>query len=827
MRKSLFSFLGAGVLALSSLVATSFAYVHTKVAPASSPSAQTSSASSSTATTATYALLALARAKSFTVTYTDSNSETGESPTYSDVYSIEGGYLQRSWESQTYALLQGLVTQHGNKYVYGVKKTDQGYVPSTVLLQADPNQTGVNVPMQTIESVQKVDDLLTISDLAGKIKSDAEGAYTDDTDVIFDLVSAAHLGSYVGGNYIQRVRLTPQSDGSLTIKLQKKSGLGSYGDYLSDPNENTITYSKLNSSSIAELADFVKTYKMNDKTLADEAPSVVKNLTGENIRITSKMYFVKDGESITAESAPDNTTTFELSHDNIKLSVDNAASKANGSQFYHRGNLDKAEQKVLLGNNTVQSNVSGEDFDTFVVRPWDVATSQLPYFVQDTTDTTLYHYYGIIPDTFFQNFTQLSENIGYVDSLSLRVVNGVASQMVTQGPQSVNDLGEAGHLEVHTTIENTDANPLKDLVTYVSDATDIGDFQKAMDYLKNPTENFSIVSTYAAQGGDWGIAPAAEGGEVDPGMGEGGQSGGGNTLIYDKANDILLRENGSQTEGWVGKDGKVVNFRVFVDNNAQTEEESFLPKAVSAPVTGESTLDNLSFFNDSKFDLNANLVQKDASQSDATSSYYVLKNNGEDLTDVAYHILGSSNLNYIYNKSLWFGIQDGRFLQSGFDSGGPLGAATDNVAFSYGAEAKALTSLQIQKIKNMADWVQPKSWKDESINMYEELVSVFGEAAFVDAIPYLYDPAYSGFWLSENTGTNSFTFFATNMNPSNLNQAALYQAKYTALLLSLGFKKTIVPYATGGTGTFYVKGNMQIRPSDAENNGILVRKTVE
>lgn len=817
MKKSLFALLAVGIVTLSSVSAKPLAGTAASPAASSSQGIQADQAAS-----AVYALLDLARAKSFTVTYVDTGS------TFNDVYSIEGGYLQRSWEQQTYALLDGLVSQYGAKYVYGVKKTEKGWAPTTVLLQADPNQTGKNVPMQTIESVEKVDDLLTVPDLAGKVKVDEEGAYTDDTDIIYDLVAAAHLGSYVGGSYIQRVRLTPNKDGSLTIRLQRLAGLGTYEDFSSDPSENEITYSKLNESSIQDLADFVKTYKMGTKSLADAGSDVVKPFTGENIKVTSKLYFVPDGQTVDASSEAQDTTVFEFSHDNIKLTVDNAASRANGSQFYHRGDLDEAEQQVLLGDNTVKSNPTGNDFDTFVTRPGQAAEAELPYFIQDAADNSVYHYYGIDPDTFFQNFTQLSESIGYVDSLDVKVENGVVSQMVTSGPQSQDGNGNPGHLEVHTTIENTDAAPLGELKPYAIADGDNADFKAALDFLKNPTENFSIVSTFAQDGGDGGIAPGDEGGDVvDPGMGQGGQgTGGGNTLIYDKANDILLRQNGDQSEGWVGKDGKVTHFRVLVDNNAETEEQSFLPNPVGAPEEGK-TLDHLSYFNDSQFDLDPALVEKDPTQSDETSSFYVLKNGGEDLADLPYHVLGSSNLNSIYNKTLWFGIQDGRFLESQFQWGGELGAGTDDVAFSYGAGAQALTDFQIQAIKGMADWKEPTSWKEDNVNLYEEVLAAFGnDEAFVSAIPYLYDPSYAGFWLGE-PNSNSFVFWGTNMNPDNANAASLFQAKYTALLLSLGFKKQTVAYQTGGYGTVYVKGNMQIRPSDPENNGILVRKIAQ
>lgn len=147
-------------------------------------------------------------------------------------------------------------------------------------------------------------------------------------------------------------------------------------------------------------------------------------------------------------------------------------------------------------------------------------------------------------------------------------------------------------------------------------------------------------------------------------------------------------------------------------------------------------------------------------------------------------------------------------------SDGLFSSGSETLTFKYDEEVSLKEGLK-EKLADLPEWVEPKSWKDENETVYKYLQKYFSDEA--DNVPYLYDEEIYGQWLVSDSTLELEIYSKTATGNSS------FLEDYRNKLLEEGFETTTLSSLPGAT--VYVKGNISIRVAGVLNGGIYLWKT--
>ncbi len=147
-------------------------------------------------------------------------------------------------------------------------------------------------------------------------------------------------------------------------------------------------------------------------------------------------------------------------------------------------------------------------------------------------------------------------------------------------------------------------------------------------------------------------------------------------------------------------------------------------------------------------------------------------------------------------------------------SDGLFSSGSETLTFKYDDEVSLKDGLK-EKLANLPEWVEPKSWKEENENVYKYLQKYFGDEA--DNVPYIYDEEIYDQWLVTDSIMELEIYSKTTTGDSS------FLEQYKNKLLEEGFETTTLSSLPGAT--VYVKGNISIRVAGVLNGGIYLWKT--
>lgn len=269
-------------------------------------------------------------------------------------------------------------------------------------------------------------------------------------------------------------------------------------------------------------------------------------------------------------------------------------------------------------------------------------------------------------------------------------------------------------------------------------------------------------------------------------------------------NNFLKEETYSRTS-------EIVSFVTGYTKKSDTSYQRFLIDIDgNAKPNGEATNGSLSSL--VGFALSPNLFIK-TGEGEYMFDSYVLKNATEHM------ILGLSG-DDILPSSLVIKVDEEKkeitSLTYKYDDG-LFSSGSESLSFLYDDDVE-IDQTTLEKIANLATWVEPTSWKEDNENIDTHLEKYFSEEK--GNVPYLYDPETYSQW-SIIDSTVDLEIYSNTMSGDG---TAFYE-KYTSLLIELGFETTALTSFPGAT--IYVKGAISIRVSKLLRGGIYLWKTGE
>lgn len=212
------------------------------------------------------------------------------------------------------------------------------------------------------------------------------------------------------------------------------------------------------------------------------------------------------------------------------------------------------------------------------------------------------------------------------------------------------------------------------------------------------------------------------------------------------------------------------------------------------------------------FALSPNLLTKTA-EGEYTFDSYVLKK-------ATTHMILGVNGEDILPSTLVMKIDEEKkeitSIKYDYDDG-MLSSGSETISFLYDDDVK-INDETLEKIANLATWVEPTSWKDDDEKIDTYLTKYFSDEKA--NVPYLYDPDIYSQW-SIIDSTVDLEIYSNTLTGDD---SKFYEG-YTKLLVELGFEKTTLSSFPGAI--IYVKGNISIRVAQVLVGGIYLWKTGE
>lgn len=164
-------------------------------------------------------------------------------------------------------------------------------------------------------------------------------------------------------------------------------------------------------------------------------------------------------------------------------------------------------------------------------------------------------------------------------------------------------------------------------------------------------------------------------------------------------------------------------------------------------------------------------------------------------------ILGNEGNNLV-PSSLKMMTEGGKITQISYDyDDGLFQQGSEIVEYQY--DNLHIDSSIIEKVNSMPDFVEPKNWKDENEEIYNQLVDLFDEE-IANSIPYLYD--------EETYGQFESTYLYNTLTISSDSESVdhdIFYREYKEKLLASGFVLDLEPDLPGAE--IYTKDNIEIR----------------
>lgn len=666
---------------------------------------------------------------------------------------------------------QNYTSYYTNDYVY-YSETNLGYINlesydtslgETIVynyyFDSQNNFTLAYAHEDKIASCQSFNYIANLKAIPSTLKQDNDHYYSDNKNLINSLANTLGYYEDAENGTFTRVKLSSDKDNSFTFTLQTI-------DYDSfeyvDVVDASGTIFDIGQTSLSECDKYLKSFKLPTLSLS-ETKIANLNLIDENdiLSIDSKAYIAyTDGQRVLSDSL-----SYDRSLSRVKITDED------GEQYYQ--NQDgKVIKEGIDALNIVSTMPLGEYyiFDQEYPLSYETLLKELSAFRLVDEQKGQYQYFGFNGEEIYKNFSYIDVNSA-PESIYLTATDNDLTLTATfpeMGMQSGNTI-QYFKIQIVSTLVSDRKIPV---LTPLEESN--SELQPKIDAL-NGTHNF-IANAYDTRTNEREKNTYL----ID------------NLLIFEQKELTFSGTVSSYITGYKKESDGIQRFLIDKDGiakkNGQIKSDVSLSDYVGMNVSP-------SIFNktdDMTYELDP-LVLKTVSDS------LILGNESDNLvTDSLKMKVDGKHITQIT-----YDYDDGLFQQG-----------SEIVNYSY--ENLKIPQDILTKIDQMPDFIEPVSWKDESVEIYEKLVDLFGEA-IADTIPYIYDEeTYCQF-----ESTYLYDMITISSSSETVDDDKFYTA-YKELLVSQGYELDLTPDLPGAE--IYTKGNVEIRLAKDLTGGIFISK---
>ena len=491
--------------------------------------------------------------------------------------------------------------------------------------------------------------------------------------------------------------------------------------------------SAVKATSVASLDSFVATYALPENYIGEELIATIPT-SGELHTKVTYSYEGNVSDVIEQEDYVTYTPTARQITRNVK-----GVEAASYSYYTKDEETGHVIDNYIDYSNTVSSKDLGGDFDEDMPAP----SSLFEDGAFRAVSGDVYTYYGYQGRAFINDLVDF--DCGSILSIEVTVEEGEIASLKAITPTRYDSYGQRMHYEVEVTF-NGDGT-IAPLVPDTGSNT----------VLKAALNNFQDKYNY----GLWYTFTATIATET-------GANNYKTTLSLFKKdslssyNDVLLfdRESVDTSEGSSG-DPIHIRYGYYIKDQKGKEVIPFKINDNGEAIASEATMTGVNLGDILGFDIDSSLFKEVSADTDKGEWQYRLI---KEAKDVSSHIIGGSHASYLIPSSLTMDVMN---LQTTTSSGYSL-KFLDKIEYEFNAEdfykgkesvtfsnwdaTVAPTDIDFSTLK---DWVEPETWKDGAPEVYDRIVSCFGEDT-ASKLPFLYQKDIEGHWLSGEEAYNEF-----------------------------------------------------------------------
>ena len=685
--------------------------------------------------------------------------------------------LKRIKESSNYTLEysyqgQSYVSYYTKNYIY-FSETNLGYInlesfDSSIgdtlvynyYFDSEDKFTLAYPHEEKIVSCQSFNYLANLKAVPSTLEGEDGHYYSDNKNLINSLANTLGYYEDAENGTFTRVRLESTDIDSFSFALQTI-------DYDSfeyvDVVDASGTIFNIGETAIAACDEYIADFEIPEFPLSSE--KIVKlNLIDDNdvISVDSQIY-------ISSSTTGDKTLIDSFSYDRSSSRVHTVEG---GNEEYFKNGNGKVLKEGINALNQVATMPIGEYylFEEEYPLAYNLLLNDLNAFRSTNSQDNQYQYFGFNGEQIYKNFSYIDVN-SQPESLFLTIEEDALELTATFPEMGVQNGATIDYFKIQIVSTLVSDRKIPTLMP-LEDAN--FELQDKINHL-NGNENF-IANSYDTRTNEREK----------------------NTYLVD---DLLIFEQkeltfsgtvSSYVTGYKKETDGVQRF--LIDKNGVAKENGYLKAdGLLSDFVGMHVSTNIfNKIDTTTYTLNP-LVLKSVSDS------LILGNEGNNLLIDTFEMTVDDQ----HITQISYDYDDGLFQQG-----------SEIVEYRY--ENLEIPQEILTKIEQMTDFVEPTSWKDESLEIHEKLVSLFGEEV-ATTIPYLYnEETYCQFESTLLYDTITISSSSETVNDDE------YYANYKDILTKQGYELDLTPDLPGAE--IYTKDNIEIRLAKDLTGGIFISK---
>ncbi len=556
-----------------------------------------------------------------------------------------------------------------------------------------------------------------------------------------------------------RVKLSSAEENQFTFTLQTID-YDSF-EYVDVPDASGNIFD-INSTVIDKCETYLNSFDLPTISLSKEKISKLNLVDGNDIiSVNSEVYIsYTGGENVLSDS---------LSYDR---SISRVRINENETEQYFQNKEGKILKEGIDALNQVSTMPLGEYyiFNQEYPLAYDALIEELSAFRLIDEQNGQYQYFGFNCENIYKSFSYIDVN-SKPESIYLTIKENDFKLIATFPEMSVQSGNTIQYFKIQV------------ISTLVSDRTipTLAPLPEANNELQVKINNLDGTKNFIAHSYDTRTTEREK-----------------NTYLID---DLLIFEHkelnfsgtvSSYITGYKKEDGGIQRF--LIDKNGVAKKNGYLKidKSLFDYIGMNVSPSIFTKIDDATYKLNS-LVLKTVSNS------LILGNESDNLVTDSLKMTVDDN----HITQITYDYDDGLFQQG-----------SEIVNYSY--ENLKIPQEISDKIDQMTDFIEPTSWKDESIEIYDKLVDLFGEET-ANTIPYLYDEeTYCQFESTYLYDTITISSTSETVDDNK------FYTEYKNILVEQGYELDLTPDLPGAE--IYTKNNVEIRLAKDLTGGLFISK---